>query len=243
MEWAETGLVISVRAHGEHAAIVDLFTAGQGRHGGVVRGGAGRRMAPVLMPGNTVAAVWRARTEDRLGVFTVEPLRAHAAALLGDRLALAGVSSICALLVRALPERAPHPGLHAATMTLIEAMVAAVPDWPVLYLRWELGLLAELGFGLDLASCARTGARDGLVWISPRTGRAVTAAGAAGWEDRLLPLPPVLRGDAVGLAGLAAGLAVTGHFLQRALCAEPAARPLPEARSRLADLLASRPVV
>lgn len=236
MEWSGEGLVLSVRAQGESAAIVDIFTADQGRHAGVVRGGGARRLAPVLMPGNTVAAVWRGRTDEQLGYFTVEPLRAHAAAVLGDRLALAGLAAVCALVMRAVPERAPHPGLHAATMTLVEAL-ATVQDWPVLYLRWELGLLTELGFGLDLGRCAVTGARDGLVWVSPRTGRAVTAAGAAGWEDRLLPLPPVLRGASADAAGVAQGLAVTGHFLHRALCADPGTRPLPEARARLVDLL------
>ena len=237
MEWSGEGMVLSVRAQGESAAIVDIFTATQGRHAGVVRGGTGRRLAPVLMPGNTVAVVWRARLGEHLGHFTVEPLRARAADLLGDRLALAGISAICAMVAHALPERASHPALHAATMTLVEAL-GSVPDWPTLYLRWELGLLADLGFGLDLASCAVTGAREGLVWVSPRTGRAATAAAARGWEDKLLPLPPLLLGGPADAAGLAQGLALTGHFLHRALCADPGARPLPEARARLVDLLA-----
>lgn len=241
MEWSGEGLVLSVRAQGESSAIVELFTAAQGRHAGVVRGGMGRRMAPVLMPGNTVSAVWRARIEDQLGSFAIEPLRAHGAAVLGDRLALAGMSAVCTLIARALPERAPHPGLHAATMTLVEAL-ATLPDWPLLYLHWELGLLAELGFGLDLGRCAVSGAREGLAWVSPRTGRAVTAAAAQGWEDRLLPLPPVLAGGLAGgpadRAGLVAGLRLTGHFLHRALDSGPNGRPLPEARARLIDLLA-----
>jgi DNA repair protein RecO (recombination protein O) len=237
MEWSGTGVVLAVRPHGEAAAVVDLFTPAQGRHAGVVRGGTGRRLAPVLMPGNTVAAVWRARLGEHLGHFTVEPVRARTAALLGDRRALAAVSSVCALLGRALPEREPHPALHAATETLLDAL-AVLPDWPVLYLRWELGLLAELGFGLDLSACAVTGAREGLAFVSPRTGRAVTAAAAAGWEDKLLPLPPLLTGGAADAAGLAAGLRLTGHFLHRGLAADPGARPLPEARARLVDLLA-----
>lgn len=238
MEWSGQGLVLSVRAQGESAAIVEVFTAAHGRHAGVVRGGTGRRLAPVLMPGNEVAVVWRARLGEHLGHFTVEPVRAHAAVLLADRRALAGVSAVCALIGRALPERAPYPALHAATLTLIEAL-ARVPDWPLLYLRWEAGLLAELGFGLDLTTCAVTGAREGLAFVSPRTGRAVTAAAAAGWEDRLLPLPACLTGQAPGgAADIAAGLRLTGHFLHKALCADPGARPLPEARARLVDLLA-----
>lgn len=237
MEWSGEAVVLAVRPHGEAAAVVELFTAAQGRHAGVVRGGTGRRLAPVLMPGNTVAAVWRARLGEHLGHFTVEPLHARTAALLGDRLALAALSSVCALLSRALPEREPHPALHAATVTLLDAL-ASVPDWPVLYLRWELGLLAELGFGLDLSACAVTGARDGLVFVSPRTGRAVTAAAAAGWEDRLLPLPPLLTGGAADAPGILAGLRLTGHFLQEVLAPDPSARPMPEARARLVDLLA-----
>ncbi|MDP2087757.1 MAG: DNA repair protein RecO [Gemmobacter sp.] len=237
MEWTGEGLVLSVRAHGESSAIVEVFTAAQGRHAGVVRGGTGRRMAPVLMPGNTVAVAWRARLDDQLGHFTVEPVRARAAALLGDRLALAGMSAVCAMIARALPERDPHPALHAATLTLVEAL-GTVPDWPVLYLHWELGLLADLGFGLDLGTCAVTGARTGLVWVSPRTGRAVTAQAAHGWEDRLLPLPPLLAGGPADAAGLVQGLDLTRHFLHRALGADAGARPLPEARARLVDLLA-----
>ena len=238
MEWTAEGLVLAVRAHGESAAIVDIFTAAQGRHAGVVRGGTGRRMAPVLMPGNQVAAVWRARLDEHLGHFTIEPVQARAARLMADRRALAGLSAICALAARALPEREPHPALYAATLTLLDAL-ATVPDWPVLYLRWECGLLADLGFGLDLSACAVTGATEGLAWVSPRTGHAVTAEAARGWEDRLLPLPQVLLhpGPATP-ADLAAGLRLTGHFLHKGLCADPGARPLPEARARLVDLLA-----
>ncbi len=237
MEWAAQGLVLAVRAHGESAAIVEIFTEAQGRHAGVVRGGMGRRMAPVLMPGNEVAAVWRARLGEHLGHFTIEPLRARAAALMTDRRALAGLSAICAMISRALPEREPHGGLYAATLVLLDAL-ATVPDWPVLYLRWECGLLADLGFGLDLGACAVTGARDGLAFVSPRTGRAVTAEAARGWEDKLLPLPQcLLRPGPADPADLAAGLRLTGHFLNRGLCADPGSRPLPEARARLVDLL------
>lgn len=232
--------MLAVRAHGESAAIIEIMSAEQGRHAGVVRGGGGRRLAPVLMPGNLVALRWRARLPGQLGHFTVEPLRAHAAALLADRRALAALSSICALLLRALPERAPHPELLAATLALIESL-GQVPDWPVLYLHWEMGLLAELGFGLDLSACALSGANDGLAYVSPRTGRAVTAAAAEGWEDRLLALPRcMLAPEPPGPGDLAAGLRLTGHFLQRALSPDASGSALPEARNRLADLL-SRP--
>lgn len=238
MEWTAEGLVLAVRAHGESAAIVEIFTQAQGRHAGVVRGGTGRRLAPVLMPGNQVAAVWRARLDAHLGHFTVEPVKARAAGLMADRRALAGLSAVCALTARALPEREPHPRLYAATLTLLEAL-ATVPDWPVLYLRWECGLLADLGFGLDLSACAVSGATQGLAWVSPRTGRAVTAEAARGWEDKLLPLPPVLLAPGPATpSDLAAGLRLTGHFLRKGLCTDPGARPLPEARARLVDLLA-----
>lgn len=237
MEWSDQGVVLSCRAQGESAAVVELFTAARGRHAGLVRGGTGRRLAPVLMVGNSVAAVWRARLGEHLGHYTVEPLRQRAAALLDDRLALAGLSSVCALCARALPEREPFPALHGASVALLDAL-CAVPDWPVLYLRWELGLLAELGFGLDLARCAVTGAQDGLAYVSPRTGRAVTAEAARGWESRLLPLPGLLTGGAADRPGVLAGLRLTGHFLTRALAPDAASPPLPEARARLLDALA-----
>jgi DNA repair protein RecO (recombination protein O) len=234
VEWRAEGLVLSARPHGESSAIVEVFTEMQGRQAGVVRGGTGRRMAPVLQPGNQVAVVWRARLEAHLGQFTVEPVAARAARVLADAAALAGVSAVCVLIQRALPERAPHPALYHATQTLADA-IGVVPDWPQLYLRWELGLLAELGFGLDLGACAVTGATEGLVWVSPRTGRAVTAAAARGWEDRLLALPPCLAGTGPG--GIDQGLALTGHFLARALTPEGDPSPLPEARLRLAGLV------
>lgn len=237
MEWQGEGLLLSMRPHGESSAIIEVLTAGQGRHAGVVRGGAGRRMAAHLMPGNMLSLTWRARLEDQLGAFTVEPLRARAAALMQDPRALAALSATCALIARALPEREPHPGLYAATLALLDAL-ETVPDWPVLYLHWELRLLADIGFGLDLAQCAVTGANDGLAYVSPRTGRAVTASAAGDWADRLLPLPAcLLRPGPATPRELAQGFRLTGHFLTRALAPDPDARPLPEARARLAGLI------
>lgn len=240
MEWVAEGLVLASRPHGENAAIVDLFTAEQGRHAGVVRGGTGRRLAPLLIPGNRVRARWQARLAGHLGHFTIEPVAATGAALLGGRLTLAALMAVAALIQRSLPERDPHPLLYGITLALVERLVGD-PDWPVHYLRWEGALLAELGYGLDLSSCAVTGAREGLAWVSPRSGRAVSDAGAQGWQDRLLPLPRCLLdpGNAGPLApeDLAAGLRLTGHFLRKGLLAEPDARPLPAARARLASLL------
>ena len=242
MEWRDEGVLISMRPHGESAAIIEVFTAGHGRHAGVVRGGASRKMAATLQPGTQVMAVWRARLDGHLGVFTVEPLRSRAA-VLSDPRALAGLMSACALLHVALPEREAHPGLWPATVTLLDALVegaaAGGADWPALYLRWEMRLLEELGFGLDLTRCAVTGAREGLAFVSPKTGRAVSRDGAGDWAGRLLPLPQGLLGQGpAGPEELAQGLAITGHFLSRELSAMLNGRPLPEARARLLGLLA-----
>ena len=240
MEWRDEGALLSVRPHGESAAIIEVFTAEHGRHAGVVRGGTSRRIAPILQPGAQLDVAWRARLDDHIGTFTAEPLRARAA-LLSDRLALAGLNAICALLRCALPEREPHPLLWRATMPLLDALDRG-GDWPPDYLRWELLLLEEIGFGLDLATCAVTGARDDLAYVSPKSGRAVSRAGAGDWASRLLPLPQVLMGQGSGTPGeIASGLAVTGHFLARGLEPLLNGRPLPEARARLLDLLARQP--
>lgn len=235
MEWRDEGLLLSVRPHGEAAAIVDLFTAAHGRHAGVVPGGTSRRMAPVLQPGAQLSVEWRARLDDHLGHYRTEPLRSRAA-ILSDRRALAGLNALCALLRVALPEREPHPVLYGETVALADAL-AAGPGWEPRYLRWELRLLDALGYGLDLSACAVTGARDGLAFVSPRTGRAVSRAGAGDWADRLLPLPPILLGDG-GAQDHAPAMALTGYFLERGLAPVLGGRPLPEARRRLADLFA-----
>ncbi|NHB76175.1 DNA repair protein RecO [Rhodobacter calidifons] len=238
MDWRDEGVILAMRPHGETAAIIEVLTAGHGRHAGVVRGGASRRMAPVLQPGSGVRLDWRARLDEHLGVFTVEPVRSRAH-LLGDRLALAGLLSACALLRAALPEREPHPGLWRPTLALFDALGEA--GWTATYLRWELLLLEELGFGLDLGACAVTGARAGLAFVSPKTGRAVTRAAAGPWAERLLPLPPGLTGSGpMDPDELIQGLRLTGHFLDRGLRPVLQDRPLPEARSRLAELIARR---
>lgn len=237
MDWQDEGTLILVRPHGESAAIIEVFTAAHGRHAGVVRAGASRRMAAVLQPGTQVAVQWSARLSEHIGAFTVEPMRQRSG-LMSDRLALSGLNAICALLHVAMPERESHPALWRATMALLDALERDT-GWSGQYLRWELSLLEELGFGLDLGRCAVTGSREGLIYVSPKTGRAVSAKGAGDWAARLLPLPQVLlgQGPASG-AEVQEGLAVTGHFLARGL--EPVLndRPLPAARQRLIDLLA-----
>ena len=192
MEWQAEGTVIARRAHGENAVIIEVMTAEYGRHAGLVHGGASRKRAAMLQPGNRLSLRWRARLDDQLGTFTVEPARARPG-LLADPLALAGLNAVSALLVFALPERDPHPGLALATEDLLDRMDMAT-DWAEAYLRWEMRLLDEMGFGLDLTDCAVTGARDGLAYVSPRSGRAVSRAGAGEWADRLLPLPALLGG-------------------------------------------------
>jgi DNA repair protein RecO (recombination protein O) len=236
MDWQDEGMLLFMRPHGEASAIIEMFTAAHGRHAGVVRGGASRRMAPVLQPGAQLSLTWRARLDDHLGTFAVEPLRSRAA-LLSDRRGLAALGSICAMLRAALPERQAHPRLWAATMRLVEALMTG-PDWATDYLRWEALLLEEIGFGLDLGTCAVTGATTDLAYVSPRTGRAVSRAGAGDWADRLLPLPACLLADApAGPGDVLAGLAITGHFLTREVHGLGDPPVLPAARGRLIDLL------
>ena len=203
---------------------------------GVVRGGASRKMAAVLQPGSGLVLDWRARLDDHIGSFTVEPVtsRAH---LMTDRLALAGLLAVCALLHEALPEREPHPALWQRTHALMDAL--GQEGWTAGYVRWELCLLEEIGFGLDLTACAVTGATEGLAYVSPKSGRAVTAAGAGEWAERLLPLPAGLEGEGpLPPEAVLRGLQLTGFFLDRELRPVLQDRPLPEARSRLVDLLA-----
>ena len=236
IEWSGEGVLLSVRRQGEAHAVVEVLTEARGRHAGLVRGGASRRLAPILQPGAQLALTWRARIEEHLGAFAVEPVRSRAAQVMGDRLALPALSAVCALLVFALPERQPHPRLHGATVALLDAL-GLDPGWPAAYLAWERLLLEETGYGLDLAACAVTGATEGLAHVSPRTGRAVSREGAGAYAERLLPLPGVLLGGAPDLPGVLEGLGVTGHFLEAHLAPALGERPLPAARARLIDAL------
>jgi len=238
MEWRDQGALLSARPHGENAAIIEVFTAEHGRHAGVVRGGTSRKIAPVLQPGAQLDVTWRARLEEHLGAFTVEPVRSRAASVMGDRLSLAGLNAVTALLSFALPEREPHPALYARSLTLLD-LLGHTDAWPLAYLRWELALLEEMGFGLDLSACAVTGSRDDLAYVSPRTGRAVSAEAAGEWADRLLPLPTCLLGQGpVTAEEIGEGLVTTGHFLRIWLAPALGDRPLPQVRARLVDALA-----
>lgn len=233
MEWREEGLLLSVRPHGENAAIIETFSAEKGRYAGVVRGGASRRLAPVLQPGAQLDLSWRARLSEHLGQFQVELIRSRAGEVLGDRTGLAGLSAICALLGFCLPERAAYPALYARSVALLDGLGAE--HWAHAYLNWERGLLDQMGYGLDLSRCAVTGQTDDLKYVSPKTGRAVSGSGAGDWADRLLPLTPSLVGGSEDLAG---GFRVTGHFLHSHLAASLGDKPLPAARDRLVRLLA-----
>ena len=235
MDWRDQGIVLSTRKHGETSVILDMFTAEHGRHAGVVRGGISRKMTPILQPGGQLDVAWRARLEDHIGAYTVEPLRSRAA-VLSDRMALAGLNAVTALLTFCLPEREPHPGLYKHSEQLMD-LLGQDEVWPLAYLRWELALLKELGFGLDLGRCAVTGATEGLVYVSPKSGRAVTAQGAGEWADRMLPLPPCLRGQGPSPdAEVAQALTTTGHFFEHRVAPALGHHPLPEARSRFVDL-------
>ncbi|MGB2200118.1 MAG: DNA repair protein RecO [Pseudooceanicola atlanticus] len=240
MEWRDQGILLSVRRHGESAAIAEVFTPGHGRHAGVVRGGTSRKLAPVLQPGAQLDITWKARLQEHMGGFAVEPLRSRSAQVMGDRMALAGLNTVTALLCFSLPEREPHPALYQRTEALLD-LLGQSEIWPLAYLHWEVALLEDLGFGLDLTSCAVTGATEGLAYVSPRTGRAVTRAGAGDYADRLLALPPCLlrRGDAPN-AEIAQGFRLTGYFLSEHLAPDLGRKPLPEARQRFVDLFARR---
>ena len=238
MEWRDQGALLAVRRHGESSAIIEVFTENHGRHAGVVRGGTSRKLAPILQPGAQLDLTWRARLDEHIGIFTVEPLRSRAAHVMQDRLSLSGLNAICAVLAFVLPEREAYPELYLRSMTLLD-MLGQSEDWPLAYLRWELALLEEMGFGLDLTRCAVTGSREDLAYVSPKSGRAVSAEAAGEWASRLLPLPLCLLGQgSAEPSEIREGLRTTGFFMERWLAAELGNRPLPAARHRLIEALA-----
>lgn len=235
MQWRDHGILINMRRHGESSAIIDVFTEGHGRHAGVVRGGASRKVAPILQPGAQLDVLWSARLEDHIGTYQVEPIRSRAAAALSGRLALAGLNAVTALLAFCLPEREVHGALYTRTEQLLD-LLGQDDVWPLAYLQWELAVLDEMGFGLDLDACAVTGQTDGLIYVSPKSGRAVSKQGAGDWADRLLPLPPCLRGEgAAPDEEVAQAFRTTGYFLELRLAPELGNKPLPDARARFVD--------
>lgn len=234
MEWIDDGIVLSARPHGETSAVLTLLTAEHGRHGGLVRGGAGKRLRGLLQPGNALRATWRGRLAEHLGTYAVEMIEAHGAAVLTRPAELAALSSACALCEAVLPEREPHPRIFEGLAVLLTALEGE--DWPSVYVKWEVGVLADLGFGLDLTACAATGGTEDLAWVSPRTGRAVSRQAGAPYEGKLLALPPFLleSGRPGSVAEVLDGLRLTGHFLDGS-AAKPHGKSLPAARQRLVE--------
>lgn len=240
MNFTDHGIILDARAHGETHAVADIFTQTRGRWTGLVFGGQGRRMRPLLQPGNEVALEWKGRGEDTLGHFALEMAHARAAEAMGERLSLAALSAACATALAVLPEREAHQRAYAA-MAVLLATLDDIEVWPALMARWELGLLAELGFGLTLDRCASTGSRDNLVYVSPRSACAVSAEAGEPFKTRMLPLPAFLRGAAsdATLCEAIDGLTTTGFFLETRIL-HLSNKPLPEARLRIIDLLKAR---
>jgi len=233
MEWRDEGLIIGVRRHGEGSVIVEAMTRAHGRHLGLVRGGRSTRLRAALQPGNTVGLTWRARLDEHLGSFAVEPLSLRAGRLMENALALAGINYLAALM-RVLPERDPHEALYEAASLIADALDDAAVA-PTLVARFEAQILAECGFRLDLSRCAATGATERLIYVSPKSGRAVSAEAGAPWRDRLLPLPSFLRdrappGAQPSAEEIADGFRLTGFFLARDLFALRG-EPLPDSRA------------
>jgi DNA repair protein RecO (recombination protein O) len=237
MEFEDQAFVLSARTHGEAGAIVEALTASRGKWAAHVAGGASRRTRPFLQTGGRVTFFYRSRVADQLGSARIEPVGEGPSALFDDSSALAGLASAAALVAAALPEREAHPGVFLAFESLLTALADEM-IWPAVLVRFEAGLLADLGFGLDLSCCAVTGGADDLVWVSPRTGRAVSATAGEPFRDRLLALPPFLLSSQRRLepGDVAAGLKLTGHFLETCVFG-PLNRPLPPARERLIDRL------
>ena len=229
MQWTDDGIVLGVKRHGESSAIAELMTREHGRHLGLVRGGFGSRLKPLLQAGNGVQAVWRARLDEHLGHYTIEPLNVRTAVVFAASHAVFGVTHLAAL-ARLLPERDPHPALYAALDCILERLGDVALIAPMVA-RFELQILAELGFGLDLESCAASGTTEELVYVSPKSGRAVSRAAGEPWHDALLRLPEFLRVEAAAASerDIPDGFALTGYFLTRHVL-EPRGLALSDAR-------------
>jgi DNA repair protein RecO (recombination protein O) len=237
MDWSEDAIILHVRPHGETSAVAEVFARGQGRHLGLIRGGQSRKLRPVLQTGNLVTAHWRARLADHLGFFVVELAESFAARAMEDRLALAGIGTLTGL-AHLLPERDPHPMLYDLALLMLRHLGEA-ELWPQLLARWELQLLGELGFGLDLASCAATGVKERLIYVSPKSGRAVSAEAGEPYKDRLLPLPAFLKDRTSADArpeDILGALRLTGHFLDVHVLG-PRNLRFPEGRGQLLESL------
>ncbi len=233
MHWSDEAIILSVRPHGETAAVVELWTRNHGRHLGLVYGGRSRKLRPVLQTGNHVDATWKARLADQLGHVSLELRRGFAAESMENDAALSALLTLTTL-TRLLPERDPHPNLYEITLFVL-GFLDDVTVWPALLVRWELALLQELGFGLDLSQCASTGANDQLIYVSPKSGRAVSASAGEPYRDRMLALPQFLTKQRAGIVttqDVREGFLLTGHFLETRVLT-PRGEVLPESRSRI----------
>jgi DNA repair protein RecO (recombination protein O) len=232
MDWTDDGIILATRKFGESGLILSLLTRERGRHSGLVRGGASKRSAGLYEPGNLVRATWRARLEEQLGSLACEVETNHAARHLAHPARLAALIAALSLVETALPEREPHPTLFDSLCSLL--VILGEEGWEQAYIRWEMILLAEMGFGIDLSCCAATGTNDQLAYVSPKSGRAVSLSAGDPWKDKLLKLPGFLLGEEGGL--VSDGLKLTGFFLESWLF-NHLGRPLPAARTRLVDRL------
>lgn len=241
MDWIDSAIVLHVRPHGETSAILDAFTREHGRHAGLVRGGRSRKIRPALQTGNLLKVEWRARLSEHLGFFTLELAQPYAARALDDRLALSGIGSM-ATLAGLLAERDPHPALFDMAILVLDHLDDATL-WLELMVRWELLLLTEFGFGLDLERCAATGTGEDLIYVSPKSGCAVSRLAGEPYKDKLLKLPAFLlvsNGPRASRQDIADGFALTGFFLERCL-AEQRNAPLPPVRREFLRVLARTP--
>jgi DNA repair protein RecO (recombination protein O) len=242
MEWSDDAVVLAARRHGETDIVLETLTRDHGRHLGLVHGGASRRVKSAMLPGNTLSVAWRARLSEHLGSFAVELLHERAGAILESRDALTGLNAFAAIAREVLPEREPHLNVYQAAEILLDAIASSdVSHWAPLYVRWEMGVLDALGFGLDLTRCAATGETGDLCYVSPKSGRAVSAQAGEPYRDKLFALPAFLiapRDASIEAPDIQAGLRLTEFFLfERVL--QPHHREIPAARLRL-DTLARR---
>lgn len=239
MEWDAPAIILDVRPYGEGDAVASVMTEAHGLHRGLARGGASRAKAATWQPGNMVQVQWSARLADQLGSFTGEMIHAGASYAMQEAMSLSMLTAICAVAEGALPERQPHPRIFNGLLRLIPRLPLGEELLTEL-IRWEMVVLSDLGYGLDFSGCAVTGRIEGLAFVSPKTGRAVTHEGAGTWADRLLPLPGFLVGSTpADLIGWRDGLRLTGHFLARDAFGHQH-RPLPQARRMLYDRVSAQ---
>ena len=237
MRWRDEGILLSNRRFGETSIVISVFTELHGRHTGLVKGGAARRFAAARQQGTQLIVEWKGRLPEHLGSFSIEPVKSRASAILSDRLRLSAMTTVCALVEQILPERDPVQLFYGQTRSLLDS-ISDSEHWIGGYLRWELQLLREAGRGLDLTRCAATGTAENLIYISPRSGRAVSADGAGEWAPRLLPLPRCLiAGNPGDLDEAKTGLNTIGWFVEKVLEDMRASSPALAVRRRFVDAL------